>query len=267
MALRAIDWEPAEDSQRIPFLLAKEQFDALPALGERALQPIIKHLKHGPDGDDVSCVRVLGELANRDAIPALVEHSKQYGADKAALLLALTKLGAVDDAKELAVQCLSNSDPSVREKSAHALSGAAGDPKITTALRERLEKEDRWFVRAALKKALGAQDSEQDLDVGEALLPPFAEELVGRNEVRIRNPNDFAVTTGVRSGDRGKNFLVPAGGVASVRVPDGEYEIYFVYSSKPDALFQGDDFQLRGNGVEIRIVKVVDGNYGIRQVK
>jgi len=40
-----------------------------------------------------------------------------------------------------------------------------------------------------------------------------------------------------------------------------------VYSSKPDELFQGDSFTLNGNGVEIQIVKVVSGNYSIRQVK
>ena len=54
--------------------------------------------------------------------------------------------------------------------------------------------------------------------------------------------------------------------MASVFIPNGKYEIYFVYSNKPDALFKGDDFSLNNNGVEIRIVKVVGGNYGIRQV-
>ena len=54
---------------------------------------------------------------------------------------------------------------------------------------------------------------------------------------------------------------------ASVYVPDGPYDIYFVYSTEPDALFQGDSFKLNGRGVEIQIVKVVGGNYGIRRVK
>jgi len=60
---------------------------------------------------------------------------------------------------------------------------------------------------------------------------------------------------------------VPANRVASVFVPDGTYDIYFIYLSAPDALFQGDGFTLRGNSVEIQIVKVVGGNYGIRRVK
>ncbi len=98
-------------------------------------------------------------------------------------------------------------------------------------------------------------------------LPPFAGELQGANPVRVRNPNDFAVATGIRLGTRGKNFNVAANGVQTVYVPNGKYDIYFVYSDNPDALFQGDSFTLNNNGVEIQIVKVVNGNYGIRQVK
>lgn len=98
-------------------------------------------------------------------------------------------------------------------------------------------------------------------------LPLFKLTLKGQNEVRIKNPNDFEVTVGLRSGKHGKDFEVPANGISSVFIPNGKYEIYFVYSNKPDALFKGDDFSLNNNGVEIQIVKVVGGNYGIRQVK
>ncbi|MBN1509014.1 MAG: hypothetical protein JW955_19360 [Sedimentisphaerales bacterium] len=98
-------------------------------------------------------------------------------------------------------------------------------------------------------------------------LPAFAGDLVGGNEIRVRNPNDFEVSVGVRSLWNGKDFVVAANGVASVLVPDGHYEIYFVYSSEPGALYQGDSFTLDGNGAEIQIVQVVGGNYGIRRVK
>lgn len=98
-------------------------------------------------------------------------------------------------------------------------------------------------------------------------LPPFTEQLDGTNPVRVRNPNNFAVATGLRTGEKGRNFDVPANGVNTVYIPNGRYDIYFVYSDKPDALFQGDSFTLSNNGVEIQIVKVVNGNYGIRQVK
>jgi len=114
----------------------------------------------------------------------------------------------------------------------------------------------------------GQDREERGAAIGETLLlPPFDVPLNGQNEVRVRNPNDFEVTAGLRAARAGVDFAVPANGVKSVFVPDGRYDIYFVYSSNPDALFQGDSFALKGNGVEIQIVKVVGGNYGIRRVK
>lgn len=98
-------------------------------------------------------------------------------------------------------------------------------------------------------------------------LPPYKFLLVGPHEVRVKNPNHFVVKVGLRIGDYGKDFEVAANGIASVFVPNGAYKIYFVYSDKPSALFQGDDFSLNNNGIEIQIVKVVNGNYGIRQIK
>ena len=101
----------------------------------------------------------------------------------------------------------------------------------------------------------------------ETILPPYKSILRGPNEVRLKNPNDFGVTAGIRKGQYGTNFYIPANGRNSVYIPDGRYEIYFVYSSNPDGLFKGDSFTLVGNGVEIQIVKIVGGNYGIRRIK
>ncbi len=55
--------------------------------------------------------------------------------------------------------------------------------------------------------------------------------------------------------------------LTSIFIPDGYYDIYFVYSTKPDALFKGDSFHLSGHGIEIKIIKIIDGNYNIRQIK
>lgn len=97
--------------------------------------------------------------------------------------------------------------------------------------------------------------------------PLFSQELEGRNPVRVVNPNGFSVAVGIRSGPKGKDFDVSAKGVQTVYIPNGKYNIFFVYSDRPDALFEGDSFALNSNGVEIRIVQVVNGNYPIRQVK
>jgi hypothetical protein len=100
-----------------------------------------------------------------------------------------------------------------------------------------------------------------------ALLPPFTEPLLGTHIVRVVNPNSTSATAGLRLGDAGVDWVIPANGQASVRVPNGRYDIYFLYADQPDALFQGDSFSLQNNGVEIRLVKVVNGNYGIRRVR
>lgn len=98
------------------------------------------------------------------------------------------------------------------------------------------------------------------------VLPPYESDLNGPNEVRVMNPNKFGVFVGLRKTNSGKNFEVSPGSVSSVFVPDGKYEIYFVYSNQPDALYKGDGFTLERNGIEIKLVKVTGGNYGIKRV-
>ena len=120
------------------------------------------------------------------------------------------------------------------------------------ALREKVRSNEKFLQRHVV-------DNQR--------LPAFEGDLIGANEVRIRNPNLFEVSVGLRSTNRGRNFKVPPNGISSVHVPNGKYDIYFIYSSEPNALYQGDSFTLGGNGVEIQIVKVVDGNYAIRRVK
>ena len=97
--------------------------------------------------------------------------------------------------------------------------------------------------------------------------PSYSGKLTGLQEVRVKNPNDFKVRVGLRSEGKGKDFIVSPNGTESVNVPDGQYEVYFNYSSDPDGLYQGDSFTLKDNGAEITITKVVNGNYGIRKVK
>ena len=97
--------------------------------------------------------------------------------------------------------------------------------------------------------------------------PKASDDIAGQMEVRVKNPNDFQVRVGVRSGDKGKDLVVGANGVESVRVPNGRYDIYFQYSTDSEGLYQGDSFTLKDNGVQITITKVVNGNYGIRKVK
>ena len=40
-----------------------------------------------------------------------------------------------------------------------------------------------------------------------------------------------------------------------------------VFFTDPDGLYQGDRFSLNKSAVEIQIVRVVDGNYGVKKIK
>lgn len=97
--------------------------------------------------------------------------------------------------------------------------------------------------------------------------PALAEELAGSNPVRIRNPNSTSVKVALRSGGKGKDLAVDPNNNNTVYVPDGRYDIFFQYSDDPEGLYQGDSFTLSGNGVEIQLVKVVGGDYGIRKIR
>lgn len=87
------------------------------------------------------------------------------------------------------------------------------------------------------------------------------------NEVSIRNPSASIVRAGLRSGKQGRNVTVPPAGVRSVSVPNGSFDIYFVYAGKPETAVRGNSFTLSANSVEIEIGKAPDGSYTIRPVK
>jgi hypothetical protein len=99
----------------------------------------------------------------------------------------------------------------------------------------------------------------------------ISEEIQVSNPLRVRNPNHFTVEVGIRAGSKGMNFHVGANGDETVYIPEGRYDIYFVFSDKPDALFQGNAFNLNNSSAQIKLMLDVDGktpdNYRIRQVK
>ena len=90
----------------------------------------------------------------------------------------------------------------------------------------------------------------------------------GDHEMRIQNPNPTSVKVGLRSGGDGIDVDVPAEKSRSVFVPSGTYDMYFWYTNKPEEVYQGDKVPLTspGQGVQIQLVAVVGGNYGLRPV-
>lgn len=129
------------------------------------------------------------------------------------------------------------------------------DSSIPASVPEKPKKPEELFI------------TEKPYTKNDKKWPAMSGELNGAMEVRIKNPNNFEVKVGLRSGGKGKDFVVLANSIKSVKVPNGQYDIFFRYSTDSDKLFQGDSFKINNNGIEIQIVKVVNGNYKIRQVK
>lgn len=100
------------------------------------------------------------------------------------------------------------------------------------------------------------------------LRPFFSQKIIGgMNPIKVINPNDCIVFVGIRSGLKGKDFVVPSKSEAETDVPNGNYDIYFVYSNQPNALFQGDPFVLNQQKISITLENTVNGNYHTRQIK
>ena len=101
-----------------------------------------------------------------------------------------------------------------------------------------------------------------------ALLPPFARPLVdGDNSIVVDNPNSISLSVGIRQGERGANMMVLPNSNGVVRVSNGKYDFFVVYSDKPSALLQGDSLLVDGHAVTIRVTETAVGNYRIRQVR
>ena len=95
-------------------------------------------------------------------------------------------------------------------------------------------------------------------------LRPFG---ISNAEVRISNTLGFQVKVGLRSEEKGIDFIVPETGSASVFIPKGSYEIYFQFSIDPSNLYKGDNFELVSDGIEIKLGIDTEGNYNVKKVK
>ncbi len=229
---------------------------------------LIEDLYHGDTKNASGSLGMLnsycGFSIDKRAVEPLIKALKDSDWDtrmNAALVLGSFKdLGAV----EPLINALNDSLTNVRDNAAKSLTKITGENFGT----DQAKWIQWWKQNENTLQAKNTSSKATYQSVKKSpILPNFGIILDGENEVRILNPNTFEVAVGIRSGNHGKDLEVSSNGKASIFIPNGKYEIYFVYSNKPDALFQGDSFTLHDNGVEIQIVKVVGGNYRIKRVK
>lgn len=80
----------------------------------------------------------------------------------------------------------------------------------------------------------------------------------GSYEIKIYNPLDTSVKVGLRSGKRGKNVSIPAGGVKSIKVPRGDYQFVYIRDDEPTELQQGGNVTIDGlfvGDIEVMLLK------------
>ncbi len=97
-----------------------------------------------------------------------------------------------------------------------------------------------------------------------ALVPiaPYKTEIKGSNEVSIRNPNNFPVLVMIRCEEKGLHIEMPASSRTFVYLPDGGFQISYVFANVPNALMRGDHIRLPSiNKVRIDIPVRVDNQH------
>lgn len=75
-------------------------------------------------------------------------------------------------------------------------------------------------------------------------IPPYKSELKGSNEIRLRNPNNFPVLVMIRRDEQGRNIEIPGKSMTLVYLPDGGFQVSFVFANVPNAVLRGDHIHL-----------------------
>jgi hypothetical protein len=89
----------------------------------------------------------------------------------------------------------------------------------------------------------------------------------GGSEISISNPNDFSVAVAIMTATEADYFLVSPQGSYGRGIPDGQYDIYFVYSTEPESLYQGDRITARRQKMTLTLQPASEGNYGMKKIK
>ncbi len=116
-------------------------------------------------------------------------------------------------------------------------------------------------VRATWKKIGSSRYEDVVISMVGNPLPPLKKELLsGRNELRVSNPNDFAVWVAVSSEGRGVDLIVFENDSETLYLPDGKYDISFVCATRPDELLHGESVSLSHHSVELQTIKHIMAN-------
>lgn len=100
-----------------------------------------------------------------------------------------------------------------------------------------------------------------------AVMPRYATRLHGDKTLRIVNGSKTPVSVRVLAGNAGADLLVTPGSSRSVSVPEGVCELYYIFSSEPSVLYQGDDVYIAWDTASLTIqLNTSHGNYRLRRL-
>ena len=100
-----------------------------------------------------------------------------------------------------------------------------------------------------------------------ASMPPYRSALRGDKALSIINNSRRSVSVRILSGGSGADLYIGPGGSRSASVPSGNFELYYIFSDEPWALYKGDNVRLPSYAASGSITLGASlGNYSIRQV-
>jgi hypothetical protein len=128
------------------------------------------------------------------------------------------------------------------------------------------QREYEREAMAAMMQAEAAQRAWQTQQQQQGMSELSPSEQGGTSTVRVLNPNPFMVHVRLQSQSAWREFMVPAGSVDGVIVPDGRYDVFFIFSNEPGTRYQGDPLFLASSGVTITAKPQPNGNFGLRKL-
>jgi len=165
--------------------------------------------------------------------------------------------------QEIASTVESKNTPQEKEMDKEQSIGFEPDENLDTTTSTQTTSVPKRVVAIGRRGSENIEKSEVERSEKEPIkktrLPNFTYQLrEGSYEIKIQNPLDVEVLVGIRSDKRGKNFSIPAGGVKSIKVPRGEYNIYYIRSDEPNRVIEGGSVNIDGlfvGDVEIHLIR------------
>jgi HEAT repeat protein len=150
-ALDRLGWSPEPGEETVRYLIAKERWSDLARMGSPVVGPLVAALNDPDDSIRRRVARVLGEVRDPRAIPALMAllHDDYYSIRREAAA-ALAAAGAL--AVEPVISALDDPDGDVRKRAADVLAGIGDARAIEPLLRIRSDED--WYVRRAAEDAV-----------------------------------------------------------------------------------------------------------------